>query len=161
MNNWILSTQTGHSPAAGNITRKWQGRDLDFSLWCHDNILWMWGRLKSGFISSLQFLFRVLWLPPTLRVYVDNFCVSMWWKDLQNHISYISLQPNRPCKNILFLWEAKTLEWKERRALWGFYFLKFVSSLHSALMSANSEIMIKHIRQMRQDCKKTPIISRM
>ena len=47
----------------------------------------------------------------------------------------------------------KTLEWMERRALSGFYFLKFASSLYTALMSANSEIMIEHIRQTGQDCE--------
>ena len=53
-----------------------------------------------------------------------------------------------------YSWERQeTLEWKERRALSGFYFLKFLSSLYSALMSANSEIMITHVGQLGQDCK--------
>ena len=147
MNNWILSTQTG-----GNITRKWLGRDQEFSLWLvllKGDVGILMSNTQYQFIC-FQFLF---WLPPTQKVYVDNFCVSMWWKDLQNHISYISLQSNRPCKNIYSCERQETLEWKERRALSSFYFLKFVSSLYPALMSANSKIMIRHIEQPGQDCE--------
>lgn len=49
----------------------------------------------------------------------------------------------------------KRLERKERRALYSIYLRKFLSSLYRALMSANSEIMIKQIRQLKDKIETT------
>ena len=141
MNNWILSTQTEQrgKEISREISRSTPVDSLNQSslfepcqaighahgpfkgCWCLSTYN------RSFTCGSFQFL----GLAPALRVYGDNFCVWMWWKDLQYHISYISLQPNRPCKNILFLWEAKNVRVDgEEGIIWLLFSKVCVFTLH-------------------------------